>query len=339
LRRPGAAAIVGAGAVSALGLGWRGLGRALREGAARFSEVPPLPPGDDVPAKTRKLMSRAAHLSALAMREALRDAGWTDRLEEVGCYAGIGGGGGPPEALESILGASLVDGRLDPRRFVEDGLGTTNPLVAFHLLNNYVLCHGAILCGLGGPNAAFHSRGAGTHTALEEALWALSDRDCSRTLIGGADCALHPGTRLELLVDGRDGEGFVPAEGAAFLALAAEAERPLATIEACRCSGADGRPELAPLLDELPEVEVGLTVIAGGATSTRARLLPELQRRWPRAAHLDLGAVLGDALAATPALGWVAALDLLQEKTAAHACVVNVGVDGSLGAVLLGGPS
>ena len=45
-----------------------------------------------------------------------------------------------------------------------------NPLFAFQLMNNFTLCHGAIRGGLGGPNGAFFSRGAGTVRALAEAV-------------------------------------------------------------------------------------------------------------------------------------------------------------------------
>ena len=94
-----AVAIVGAGAVSAYGVGWRGLGKSLVKLAvapsvelaashpgvlcSSVSEVPSrLDAGD---ARARKLMSRAARLGAIAMREALdgsrrlrrRDAGRT----------------------------------------------------------------------------------------------------------------------------------------------------------------------------------------------------------------------------------------------------------------------
>ncbi|MBI5549827.1 MAG: hypothetical protein HY901_38565, partial [Deltaproteobacteria bacterium] len=96
------AAVIGVSAVSAFGVGWRGLGQALlerrltpraSEQLARShpgtpaSEVPAIAAADEVAdAKARRLMSRAAHLAAVAMKKALDDAGWGDGRQEIGCY-------------------------------------------------------------------------------------------------------------------------------------------------------------------------------------------------------------------------------------------------------------
>jgi len=195
------AAVVGVSAVSAFGFGWRGLGQALlsRSLAPRLSEqlarshpgtlgseVQPVPAGEDVgEAKSRKLMSRSAHLAAIAMKKALDEAGWSERREEIGCYLGLGASGGPMEDLTAILRASVSGQKLDRARFCKEGLAAAHPLLAFHLLSNFILCHGSIAAGIGGPNRAFYSRGTGTVTAISEALFALSEGDCDRALAGG----------------------------------------------------------------------------------------------------------------------------------------------------------
>jgi hypothetical protein len=53
---------------------------------------------------------------------------------------------------------------------------------------------------------------------------------------------------------------------------------------------------------------------------------------------IDVRAGLGDALAAAPALAWVAALDLLtrhKQYDAGRAVIINAGIDGGIGLVIL----
>ena len=46
-------------------------------------------------------------------------------------------------------------------------------------MNNFTLCHSAILQGPAGPNSAFFSRGGGTLLAISEAMAALIEGECS----------------------------------------------------------------------------------------------------------------------------------------------------------------
>ncbi len=335
------AAIVGLSAVSAHGLDWRGLAQALASGTLRpapsrqlasshpatlASEVAAIPPAREVgDAKTRRLMSRAAHLAALAMRDALDDAGWTTGREEIGCFLGVGSSGGPMEELAAILRASVrgqgPEATIDWPRFCKEGLAAAHPLLAFHLLGNFVLCHGSILAGLGGPNRAFYSRGAGTVTALVEACWALKEGECSRTLWGGADSALHLATFVELSLEGRLARGWTPGEGAAVLALAADAERPLAWLE-----GASVQPgDLAALTDG-----ADLAILAPWGPPAREALRDLVPAQ---AQVLDLSTSLADPLAAGPALACAAAVDAL--GSARRAVVLVRGVDEVTAAVRL----
>jgi 3-oxoacyl-(acyl-carrier-protein) synthase len=343
-------AIVGAGAVSAFGIGWRGLGRAVAAGHIQpresvllreshpgtlASEVPEIPTALDAgDARARKLMSRAARLAAIAMREALAEAAFGERREEIGAWMGVGASGIGMEDVPAIVSASFVDGGLSLRRLGDQGLRACNPLFTFQTLNNFSLCHGAILEGLGGPNAAFFSRGSGTAAALAEALHALRDGDCDRAIAGGADTALHPVTWAELRRDGFSAQGLVPGEGAAVLALAREpSSRALGLLESCTAIARDqaGTTAVSDELERLPQ-RADLVVIAPWGAPPRAWLGDLAASRYAGAALVDVSLQLGDSLAATPALAWVAALDLL--RPGERAVVLTSGVDGDLTAAV-----
>jgi hypothetical protein len=286
--------VVGAAALSPLGAGWRGLGAALAAGRRAEGPVPaPLV----VEARARRLMARAAELAAVALRDVLDDAGWRDGRADIGAFLGVGASGAAMAEVRALVDASVADGALSLARLGRTGLSACTPLLAFQLMNNYTLCHGAILEGLGGPNAAFFARGGGTTVALLEAAAAIEDGDCARAVAGGADTALHPVTWAELRREGHD--AVAAAEGAALLALArAPGPRPLARLE------------WVTLEEARPEADLTISVGLGG---------------------LDVLA-LGQTLAAAPALAWVAAIDLLQ--TVERVAVVGGGVDGPRGAVV-----
>jgi hypothetical protein len=342
----GPVAIVGAGAVSAFGIGWRGLGHAVVAGHVQphesvllpgtlASEVPEIPPARDAgDARARKLMSRAARLGAIAMREAVADGGFGEPREEIGAWMGVGASGIAMEDVPAIVSASFVDGSLSLRRLGDQGLRACNPLFTFQTLNNFSLCHGAILEGLGGPNAAFFSRGSGTATALAEALHALQEGDCDRAIAGGADTALHPVTWTELRRDGFSAHGLVPGEGAAVLALARDTTSgAIGLLESCTAIGPvqAATTAVSRELERLPQ-RADLVVIAPWGSPPRAWLGDLATSRYAGAALVDVSLRLGDSLAATPALAWVAALDLLQPGE--RAMVFTLGVDGDLTAAV-----
>jgi uncharacterized protein YgbK (DUF1537 family) len=202
-------------------------------------------------------------------------------------------------------------------------------------MNNFTLCHGAILAGLEGPNAAFYSRGAGTVTALREAAFAVAGGETARALAGGADSALHLVTASELAREGWTAAGLAPAEGGALLALAeaapgAECPR-LLRAEVLR---APGRPlgELAAraLAAEPPTHPV--VFVLGGWGPAAASALRQSLAHYP-GASIDATALFGEALAAAPALAWVLALDWLANRAQGRAVVLTAGIDGALGVV------
>jgi hypothetical protein len=305
-------------------------------------QVPPIPAGEDAgEPRSRKLMSRAARLAVVATRQVLRDAGWDDQQEETGFFLGLGAANGPVPELRDILRASLTDGRFDVRRLAREGLAAANPLFAFHLLSNFNLCHAAIAAGIGGPNAAFFSRGAGTALALIEAAQALADGDCHRALAGGTDSALYPGTWLELERRGLADQGLVPGEGASLLALTRSAARPLARIEACgvRPGRRQAVRETAhELFGMLPAALVDTVVLAGWGPAAQDELRGTTCRYAPGARIVDVSSHLGDALAATPALAWSVALDLIARVETRRALVLSADVDGDVTGTLLAHP-
>lgn len=325
--------IVGAAGVSARGLGWRGLGdaTAILQATAVLADTHPAVRGFAVPAipedrdagdlKSRRLMSRSARLAAIAARDALREAGWTERAD-VGYWLGCGASGGPLGEIVAMLNIALEDGAVSLAKLGAEGLAASNPLHTFQVLNNFAMCHGAILEGTGGPNGAFFSRGAGTVHALAEAVFAIEDGDCERALAGGADTALHPVTWAELVRDGFG--GVTPSEGAGVLALARvdAGGAPLAIVE-----------HVAVAEDARAATNADLVVIAPWGAPARARLL-ELAAGRP---VLDVTAGLGESLAATPAIAWLAALDHLVSGRARSAAVLSIGIDGELGVVVLRG--
>jgi len=326
-------AIVGVGAVSAFGLGWRRLGGAVVEGkplrstshalaathpGIEAAQVPALAPTQDAgDGRQRKLMSRGARLAAIAMREALRDARWIEGREELGAFLGVGASGGAMDELTAMLQA---------------GITACNPLFAFQLMNNFTLCHGTILEGVGGPNGAFFSRGGGTVRALREAVATVTTGECERALAGGSDSALHPVTWAELGREGFAARGLVPGEGAGLLALSSRPEdTALAWLERCEVLPVDGLSRV--LTESHGRVDTVLTAawgpgIAGELRSRVARLGVPVS---------DTVSVLGETLAASPALAWAAAVDLLAQGRAHRVLVLSLGVDGELGLVELAG--
>jgi hypothetical protein len=315
--------ISGAAAVSGGGFDWR----ALRQEGALAAEVPAIPADIDVDARSRKLMSHPARLAAVALRLALGDAAWAAQgREDIALYLGVGASGCSMEELTRMLAASIVDHEFSPERFGGAGLAACNPLFAFQLMNNFTLCHGAILNGTGGPNGAFYSRGTGTLAALAEAYFLVASGECERALAGGADSALHPVTWAQLVREGYAARGLVAGEGAGLLALSAQPQGALATVDQVRFYGHKQIGRIEGMLDEVGESD--LLVVAPWGPEARALL--------QRPDAVDVSLRFGETLAAAPALAWCTALDLLQTGRYQRAHVISAGIDGGVGLTVLG---
>lgn len=248
-------------------------------GVGRCRVAPP--PASPAERKARRLMSDAAVLAVYASRDAVEQAGW-DQRAEVGQFVGVGPSGGSMETLDKLVRAS-DEGGFSERRFAEHGLRAAHPLLAFQLMNNFSMCHAAIDLGLGGPNRALYSTGAGTVFALVQAVLSGADP----FLVGGTDCPTHP-------IALRSAEPGDWRDGAAMLAVERGGSGP-SLIEARFC----GRATALPRFDA-PWIGLG-----GGHP---------VPPGW-----VDLDARFGQCPAAGAALGWTAALEALSEHPTATA--------------------
>ncbi|HVV83241.1 MAG TPA: beta-ketoacyl synthase N-terminal-like domain-containing protein [Kofleriaceae bacterium] len=306
---------------------------------------------DPVPAKARKTMSRAAYLGAIALRALVEAGGWRQR-DGVGYFLGVGASGGSMADLEAILAATLGggdrgddggrdghdggDGGFDLRRFGEAGIPACNPLLAFQLMNNFTMCHGAILEGTTGPSGAFFSRGAGTVAALVEAREAIAAGDCERAIAGGADSALHPVTWVEHQRLADAPVRLPASEGAALLALAAApGDGAAIVVEAAeQVTRADDPAARAARLVRTADGGCDVVVVGADDPGQRDALMAAIcgSGAGSRSEALTLDAV-GSCLAATPALGWVAALERLRAG-GRRAAVVTLDGAGDLAVVV-----
>ncbi len=326
-------AITHTAALSAFGAGTRGLAHAL----ASRTPMPGLPAEEPLAnPRARKMMSRAAYLAAQCLADLLRRAGWSDARDDIGYYLGVGASGGSLDDVTALLGESIVDGELSLTSFGERGLAACNPLLAFQLMNNFTMCHGAILEGIGGPNGAFFSRGSGTIAAIAEAIHAIRTGDCTRAIAGGADAATHVVTVAELTREGFIPRGLVPADGAALLTLAPATDDDV-IVEDCAHASGRGRPLIDGFDDALSRAggpsQVISVVIAPWGPPAADALRSFVAARYPTAAVLDTSA-LGECLAASAALAVVAGVDHLA-STPGRVVVLSLGVDGDPGVVVL----
>ncbi len=330
--------IIGVGCLSGHGLSWQGLGQKAQQGTSVKTRVPLSEIPANHPRKERlaqRLMSRAALLGHLATQMALQSAEWEGDRSEVGFFMGVGASGGSIEELEAMLDPSMVSAEFSLRAFGSTGLRACNPLYAFQLMNNFSMCHAAILAGVQGVNSAFFSRGGGTVVALQEALHALSDpfEECSQVLVGGSDCATEAVTLAELERQGFLSKGLVPAEGAAVLALSKHPGGAMAKISLCTTA------HLTEKVNLLSEINTGvdLALVLTWGRARQEEIEEALLRVVPRNRIVDLSVLLGETLAASPALAWAVAVDLLQ-GTPRRILVLNCGIDEELGAVILEAP-
>ena len=303
---------------------------------------------DPASARQRKLMSRSARLLAVALHDALRTAELTPPHTDCGAFFGVGSSGGALPDLTALVRRSIDDHGFSMKRLGEAGLYACSPLFSFQIMNNFTLCHSAIREGLGGPSDLFFSRGGGTAQALQAAAWSLEAAECSLCIVGAADTAHYEMTEGELRRSGVLDAGLLPSEGAAALTLTTLAHatalgRPLALLTGCAhipcgdvCTDLDGT-----VIDAAPHA----TIVALTAALTKApmpdiivcALWSHALRTWlasqqpAQALIIDAHGVLGEALAATPALAWCLALSLLDRHQASSARVICCGLDGAVG--------
>jgi hypothetical protein len=287
--------------------------------------------------RARKTMSRSAYLAARCLAELVGALGATDRTA-IAYYLGVGGSAGSLDDVTPLLDASIADGAFSLRAFGGRGLAACNPLLAFQLMNNFTLCHGAILEGVGGPNAAIFSRGAGTIAAIAEALHAVRAGECTHAITGGADVATHPVTLAELARDGYLAHGMVPADGAALFALGPPTSNDDVDLDGCAHASGRGRP-VGDALDEAlsraggASAPPGTVVIAPWGPPATDALRSYIATRFAGARAIDASAQ-GETIAASAAMAVIAAVDALRASPG-RAVVLTLGVDGDPGVVRL----
>jgi len=316
-----AVAISRTAAVSAFGAATHGLADALAHGTA-LAGLP-----DDVPLaqpRALKMMSRAAYLAARCLAS-LRSG---RPLEAAGYYLGVGASGGSLDDFMALLAESLVDGKLSLAQFGTRGLAACHPLLAFQLMNNFTLCHGAILEHVSGPNSALFSRGAGTVAAIAEAVHAVETGECEIAITGGADAPTHPATLAELARDGFVDRGLCAADAVGLLELEPAVGNAI-VIEGCATASGRGRTVAAAITDAVSRVTRDFDVIVIAPWGPPAE---DALRSFAGATPIISTRLLGDSLAATPALALIAAHDLLVH-TPGRALVLSLGVDGDPAAI------
>lgn len=280
---------------------WRAHADALLTGSAPPQPEALLPVVKDAALRRQqKRMSHSAYLATLALGQLLESApALKADAMNLGYFLGVGASGGQLDQLQELLAYSQRDGEqggFDERRFGQEGLSACNPLFAFQLMNNFTLCHGAIIHGLGGPNAALYGAGVGTTNALAEAAWSILEAGCAQAVAGGADSAIHPVTAAEL------GRFHAPltalTEGVGLLSLCDPAQlhgAPLAWLCAVNIV-----PQDMMSLARASEDAASITLCyerTSGRWSLEGRLMPH---RWP------------DALAASTSWAWLVALRLFE---------------------------
>ena len=341
--------ICGAAAVSCWGFDWREMGQKLLESQTAFtavsqlqgfteiesgapvigSEVSDIPNQFDVEPRSRKFMSHPARLAAVALNLLLEQTNWSREIrQDTAFYLGVGASGAALSELEAMLDASIQNHKFSLDDFGAKALNACNPLFAFQLMNNFTLCHAAILHGIGGANSAFYSRGTGTVAALQEAQWQIASNAANFAVAGGADSALHPVTWAQLSQTSQ----IVPGEGAALLALSEQSKSALAEL---------GRVDFVSHLTSLPKLltqmaavgELDLLLLAPCNAEKRQNL--QTATTGFALPTLDISLLLGEALAATPALAWCAALALLTNTTlsCSRIFIISAGLDEGAGLV------
>lgn len=205
-------------------------------------EVRDVDPAAVLPSKTIKRTARFTQLALVAAHEALGHAGIPpERREDVGVVAGTGVGGF--EVIEREHAA-----------FLERGAGRFHPLTVPMVIPNMAAGSIAIETGCRGPNLGITTACASGGNAIGTALDLIRSGRCDTALAGSAESTISP-----FAVDGycqlralstrneaperasrpfdRDRDGFVIAEGAAFLVLERE--------DAARARGARAWAEVA----------------------------------------------------------------------------------------------
>ncbi len=242
--------------------------------ASAAAVLPPFDPAARLQSrKMLKYMSGSALLGCIAAREAVESSGVKSRCraERIGLFAGTGlAAADIGEVRRLIEGSTGENGSFSMRRFGENGLASTNPLISFHILANMPACLVSIMEGLKGPNYIFTPWEGQTGAALSEAVKAVASGEADAAVAGASDTPAHPAAFLHLWQAGLLGPGEFPASSAAYLVLEPEgsAPRSLGIVKEIRLGrGAKQRDPLADRMGRTfasaPAIYAALSCLAG----------------------------------------------------------------------------
>lgn len=247
--------ITGLGAVTALGEGAKALWEAVLQSRSGIDFISIL--GEDwkpagariknfdpekfvVQKKALKVMARDIQLAVAAASLALDDAGAKFpgiNRERAGVIVGSGVLNHEIEELAASVHHSMEDGKLDLKKFGEEGLRLLFPLWLLKYLPNMSACHVSILFDLEGPNNTITTGASAGLQAVGEAFRVIERGSADLMLAGGAESKLNPVGLSEYQVLGvlsranggdpkkvyrpfdTDAKGIVVGEGSGFLVL------------------------------------------------------------------------------------------------------------------------
>ncbi|MBI2095217.1 MAG: beta-ketoacyl-[acyl-carrier-protein] synthase family protein [Candidatus Omnitrophica bacterium] len=190
--------------------------------------------------KTLKVMARDIQFAVAGAALAAKDARLGPGLDPERCGVIVGAGvlNHEIEELAVSIGNSLDGaGRLDLRRFGEEGIPSLFPLWLLKYLPNMPACHISILLNFQGMNNTITTGATSGLQAIGEAFRILERGDADLLLAGGAESKVNPVGLSEYQVLGvlsesasenpkaayrpfdAGADGFVVGEGAGFLVL------------------------------------------------------------------------------------------------------------------------
>ncbi|MBI3315603.1 MAG: beta-ketoacyl-[acyl-carrier-protein] synthase family protein [Candidatus Omnitrophica bacterium] len=215
-----------------LGAGWKPLGAVLKNFDGEKYVVQK---------KSLKVMARDIQLAVAAASLAVRDSNLevpAAARDRFGVIVGCGVLNHELEELApSIQNAVGPNGKVDLKKFGEDGISSLFPLWLLKYLPNMPACHISILFDLQGPNNTLTTGASSGLQAVGEAFRIIQRGSADLMLAGGAESKVNPVglTQYEILgvlsqPSGADpstvyrpldaeGKGFVAGEGAGFLLL------------------------------------------------------------------------------------------------------------------------
>lgn len=302
--------------------------------------------------KNLKVMTPMVQYGIAAAKMALDAAKLLPAVEpeRFGIATGAGHATGDPQALVPAIEQSVTGGRFDLAKFGREGIPVINPLWLLRGLSNNVLGFASAQFNAQGWNTNLQNSGASGLMAVGDAAVAIASDRADVMLAGGYDALVSPEAivrhaRLGLLTTSnqrggkasrpfdRERDGFVPADGSAFLVLEAlehahrRGARPIAEILGYGCGGDAHR-----LMDPQPQGE-GISRAMRAALAD-AGLTPEAVRavfahgtsnpRYDRAETLAIKAALGEVAkrVAVPAIKGALGHPIAASGAIAAACAV-----------------